>query len=140
MIYSAIQYILENDATVKAEVGLRSDGSNYKIFPIHPALEESLPFITYSILSQTGNPTKDTDRGMDTISVRISCMDTELTDVVDLSDAVRSAMETYMRDGDTINGENIASIDFVSLSDDFNESYGDRGAYVINLDYEIYAS
>lgn len=136
MIYKAIKYILENDSAFATAIGTDSDG-DIKIYPIHPRKEVPLPFCVFNIIDQRGNPTKDEASCLDEVRVRVTVLDVDLDNMVTLSDLVRSALDGQKKGG-TYNGEVIASIDFESLNDGFNETYGDRGALFIEHDYVIW--
>lgn len=139
MIYKAIKYILENNSNFAAAIGTDSDG-DVKVYPIHPRKEVSLPFAVFNIIDQRGNPTKDnkSTSGIDEVRVRVTVYDTELDDVVDLSEKARIALDNQ-KAGGTFNTEVVHSIDFESLNDGYDNSYGDRGAMYIEHDYTIWA-
>ena len=139
MIYKAIKYILENDTDFATALSTDSDG-DVKIYPIHPRKEVSLPLCVFSVIDQRGNPTKENKsyNGIDEIRVRISVFDSELDDVIDIAEKCRIALENEKLGG-TYNTEVIHSIDFDSLNDTFSESYGNRGALGIDMDYTIWA-
>lgn len=138
MIYRAIKYILENDADFLAAIG--TDDGDIKAYPIHPRKEVKLPICVFSVIDQRGNPTKGnkSTSGIDEIRIRISVFDTELDDVIDISEKCRIAMDNE-KNGGTYNTEVIRSIDFDSMNDTFQENYGDRGAMGIDMDYTIWA-
>ena len=137
MIYKAIKYILENNAAFAAAIGTDSD-SDVKIYPIHPRKEVTLPFCAFNITDQRGNPTKDAASALDEVRVRVTIFHTNLDTLVDISDKARTALDGE-KAGGTYNAEVIASLDFESLNDGFNETYGDRGAYYIEHDYIIWS-
>lgn len=137
MIYRAIKYILENDSAFATAIGTDSDG-DVKIYPIHPRKEVPLPFCVFNIIDQRGNPTKDEASALDEVRVRVTVLDDDLDDLVSISDKARAALDGE-KGGDTYNGEVVASIDFESLNDGFNETYGDRGALFIEHDYNIWS-
>jgi len=139
MIYKAIKYILENDSDFATAIGTDSDG-DIKAYPIHPRKKVSLPFSVFSITNIQGNPTKDqkSTGGIDQIMVRVTVYDTELDDAIDLSEKARIAMD-LQKDGGTFNGIVVHSIDFETMSDTFDQGYGDRGAIGFDLDFTIWA-
>ena len=136
MIYKAIKYILENNSAFATAISTDSDG-DIKIYPIHPRKEVSLPFCVFNIIDLRGNPTKDYASQGDEVRVRVTIFDVDLDNMVSLSDKVRSALDGE-KQGGTYNGEVIDTIDFESLNDGFNETYGDRGALFIEHDYVIW--
>lgn len=136
MIYKAIKYILENDSAFAAAIGTDADG-DIKIYPIHPRKEVPLPFCVFNIIDQRGNPTKDEASCLDEVRIRVTVLDVDLDNMVILSDLVRAALDGQKKGG-TFNGEVIDSIDFESLNDGFNETYGDRGALFLEHDYVIW--
>lgn len=136
MIYKAIKFILENDSAFATAIGTDSDG-DIKIYPIHPRKEVPLPFCVFNIIDQRGNPTKDEASAGDEVRVRVTVLDVDLDNMVSLSDKVRAALDGQKKGG-TFNSEVIDSIDFESLNDGFNETYGDRGALFIEHDYVIW--
>lgn len=137
MIYKAIKYILENDSAFATAISTDSD-SDIKIYPIHPRKEVPLPFCVFNIIDQRGNPTKDESSALDEVRVRVTIFDVDLDNMVSLSDKARSALDGEKKGG-TYNGEVIDTIDFESLNDGFNETYGDRGALFIEHDYNIWS-
>jgi hypothetical protein len=137
MIYKAIKYILENDSAFAAAIGTDSDG-DIKIYPIHPRKEVALPFCVFNIIDQRGNPTKDEASALDEVRVRVTILHTDLDKMVSISDKARTALDNE-KGGGTYNGEVIASLDFESLNDGFNEAYGDLGALYIEHDYSIWS-
>jgi len=141
MIYKAIKYILENDSAFAAAIGTFDDGEgnvDIKIYPIHPRKEVPLPFCVFNIIDQRGNPTKDEPSALEEVRVRITVLDDDLDNMVSISDKARAALDGE-KGGGEYNGEIIDTIDFESLNDGFNETYGDRGALFIEHDYNIWA-
>jgi hypothetical protein len=136
VIYRAIKYILENDSAFAAAIGTDTDG-DIKIYPIHPRKEVKLPFCVFNITDARGNPTKDEPSALDEARVRVTIFDYDLDNMVSISDKARTALDNE-KGGGTYNGEVIASLDFESLNDGFNETYGDRGALFIEHDYNIW--
>ena len=140
MIYKAIKYILENDSDFVTAISTDSDG-DIKVYPIHPRKEVNLPFCVFSITDQTGNPAKDREsyNGIDEIRLRVSVYDNELDDVIDLAEKARIALDNE-KAGGTYNSVVIQSIDFDNLNDTWQESYGNRGAIGIDMNYTIWSS
>ena len=136
MIYKAIKFILENDSAFATAIGTDSDG-DIKIYPIHPRAKEELPFCVHNIIDQRGNPTKDETSAGDEVRVRVTVMDDNLDNLVSLSEKARAALDGQKKGG-IYNTEVIDSIDFESLNDGFNESYGSEGALFIEHDYVIW--
>ena len=138
MIYKAIKYILENDSDFATAIGTDSD-SDVKVYPIHPRRKVELPFCVFNIIDQRGNPTKDTNSQIDDIRVRVVVYDTELDDVIDLAEKARSAMAAY-KNGGTVAGVELVTVDFESMKDTFEEGYGNRGAIGIEIYFEIWST
>lgn len=137
MIYKAIKFILENDSAFATAIGTDSDG-DIKIYPIHPRKEVPLPFCVFNITDQRGNPTKDESSALDEVRVRVTMLDDDLDNLVEINEKARLALDGE-KAGGTYNGVVIASLDFESLNDGFNETYGDRGALFIENDYNIWS-
>jgi hypothetical protein len=139
MIYKAVKYILENDATFAAAIG--TDNGDIKVYPIHPRKEVSLPFCVFNIEDQQTNPTKDNPsyNGLDEVRIRVSIMDDDLDNVVDITEKARLALEGQ-KAGGTYAGVVIDSIDLERMSDDYATEYGDRGAIILNSDYIIWTT
>lgn len=140
MVYKAIKYILENDSNFAAAIGTDSD-SDVKVYPIHPRKEVSLPFCVFSIIDQRGNPSKDRKsyNGIDEIRVRVSVFDDDLDSVIDAAEKARIALDNE-KDGGTYNSVVIQNIDFDNMNDTFAESYGNRGALGIDMNYIIWST
>ena len=140
MIYKAVKYILENDSDFATAIGTDSD-SDVKIYPVNPRKEVTLPFCVYNIMNMSGNPTKDNKSilGMDNYLVRVTVYDNELDDLIDISEKARVAMDNQ-KAGGTFNTVTVNSIDFYNLRDGFDQGYGDRGVFYIEMDYEIWAT
>ena len=139
MIYKAVKYILVNDSDFATAMGTDDDG-DVKIYPIHPRKEVSLPFGTFNITDDQGNATKDnpTISGMDNQRVRIIVYGTNLDTLVDIAEKARIAMDNE-KEGGTYNTVVVESIDFERITDDYDQSTGEKGAYVLNLDFEIWS-
>jgi hypothetical protein len=75
---------------------------------------------------------------MDNYSIRISVYDIELDDAIDLAEKARTAMDNE-KDGGTYNGVEIASVDFESLSDAYDNAFGDRGLIVFDMNFDVWA-
>jgi len=140
VIYKAIKYILENDSDFATAIGTDADG-DVKVYPIHPRKEVGLPFCVFSIIDQRGNPAKDREsyNGIDEIRLRVSVFDNELDDVIDLSEKARIALDNE-KAGGTYNSVVIQSIDFDNMNDTWEESYGDRGAIGMDMNYTIWST
>ena len=138
MIYKAVKYILENDSTLATALGTDSD-SDVKVYPINPRKEVSPPFCVFNVMNMTGNPTKEnpSNSGLDNYLVRVAVYDTELDDVITLSEYVRDAMDGEKLGG-TYNSVSVVSIDFYNLRDGFVAD-GNRGYVYIEMDFEIWA-
>lgn len=135
MIYKAVKYILENDADFAAAVGTDTE---IKIYPIHPRKEVSLPFCVFNVLSLAGNFTKSAPSGLDENTVRITVYDDALDDVIDLAEKARTAMDNEQAGG-TYNGVVVHTIDFIQSNDGWQPGFGDRGALLIEMDFNIWS-
>lgn len=137
MIYKAVKYILENDADFSSAIGTDSDG-NIKLYPIYPTKEVSLPFATYNIVDQVGNPTKDAPSSVDDLNLRISIYDLDFDVLEGIATKARTALDNE-KDGGTYNGVKIATIDFDRMRDGFVEIMSNRGALLIELDFRVWS-
>jgi hypothetical protein len=140
MIYKAVKYILENDSDFSTAIGT-DDDSDVKIYPIHPRKEVALPFCVFNVLDARGNPTKDnpSTSGLDEYRVRVVIYDNDLDTCIDISEKARIALDGE-KSGGSFNTVAVSSIDFESLNDTFVESYGDRGAIGIEMDFNIWST
>jgi len=107
MVGVAIYDILKNDTDVAALVGT-------KIYPMQTKESDSVPYITYQVISNVPSNTKQTASLIDRYRVQVSCFDTRHDKALLLAKRVRDvldnhALESYTNDTHTIK---ISSIDF----------------------------
>lgn len=109
----AVTYILENDATVQAAVGLNKAGDKHKVYPVVIPETEVAPYIVCRI---TGKTLGAKDCGY-IYNIEILAYHYSYDDVSDLIAAVEDAMLTQTPA--TVNGVNFGWAQVLSESDDF---------------------
>jgi hypothetical protein len=139
MIYKAVKYILENNAALATALGTDSEG-DIKVYPIHPRKEVVFPFAVFNISSLNSNPAKDLKSygSMDEIRLRVTVYANDLDSLLNIAEKTRIAMDDR-KEGGTFNGQYISSIDFDSMSDGFDQGYGDRGALTMDMEFNIWS-
>jgi len=114
----AVTYILENNSTVQGIVGLRSAGTDYKVFPVVVPQSEKAPYIAVRL---SGKTSLGKDCGY-TYTVEVVSYHTSYDDVTTLNAAVISALTGQA--GATVNGVAFGALNFSNESDDFVKDHG----------------
>jgi hypothetical protein len=139
MIYRGIINILESDSDFTTAIGTytdRNSATQYKIFSVFPTIEIDAPFAGIKIDDQRGNPTKDASSAIDEIMLSIRIYDYELSDVIDIAEKARAALD---KQSGTFDTTIIETLDFESLNDGFIEVEGKGLLLYRELNFEIWA-
>jgi hypothetical protein len=116
--------ILSNDATVAGFVGK-------KIEPLRTTQGEQPPFMIYRINDGDPTDTKDGVSVLDTDRLIIAAFSETYSELKDIGEAVRSALDRYTG---TNSGVNIDKIIYENKQDFFNN---DAQLYQLELDFRI---
>ena len=130
----AIFDILTNNAAVLAIV---SDlGTDPRIFPSRFDFPKDvlLPYITYQVVSNEPNNTKNGPSTYDYVTVQINLYSTSYSNLITLSNKVRSALD-YV--SGTFQGVEVDKIFFQNQNELFDDSAGQQGFYGIAQDYRF---
>ena len=136
---NAIYTILSNAAAVTTIVGT---GSNCRVYPMHVAQGKQMPFISYMVTNVQPRPSKDSASTLDTYTVQINCFakiagaDSPYTQVNNLADAVRSALDKIAQG--TYGGISVHACDFRNQRDDFALDAQEEGAMMITQEYTLW--
>ena len=114
MIY-AVNYILENSATIQAMVRFRSNDTDYKVYPVVVPQSESDPYIVTRIAGKS-RPAKNCDFNY---TIEVLSYATSYDGVTDLNDAVISVLEAQA--AGTINGVTYGYLVFTNELDGFDD-------------------
>lgn len=95
----AVNYILENSATIQALVGLRSNNTDYKVYPVVVPQSEVAPYIVTRI---AGRLKEGKGCSSSAYTIEILSYATSYDGVTDLNEAVISVIEAQTPA--TING------------------------------------
>ena len=122
----AIYNLLTNDATVNGRVGGR-------IFPELAKEAASMPYIVYSVISNTPSDTKD-GTPVDEAQCEIFCVSNTYASANDLADLVLAALD---RKGVTVNDASAGDITVQSIhyTNEVTEVSADRNTYIAVQDY-----
>ena len=120
----AIFNLLDNSTDLTAIVGTR-------IYPEVAQQDAPLPYVVYNISNNEPSDTKREPSKMDTANIEVNCYSTSYTQVIDMSVAVRAALD---RVTGTYSGVNVQSIAYMNEVIDFDE--GQR-AYNVSSDYDV---
>ena len=120
----AIFYLLDNSTDLTAIVGTR-------IYPEVAQQDAPLPYLVYNISNNEPSDTKREPSKLDTANIEVNCYSTSYTEVIDMSVAVRAALD---RVTGTYSGVNVQSIAYMNEVIDFDE--GQR-AYNVSSDYDV---
>ena len=120
----AIFYLLDNSTDLTAIVGTR-------IYPEVAQQDAPLPYVVYNISNNEPSDTKFEPSKLDTANIEVNCYSTSYTEVIDMSVAVRAALD---RVTGTYSGVNVQSIAYMNEVIDFDE--GQR-AYNVSSDYDV---
>tara|TARA_Y100000004_G_scaffold66347_1_gene74396 strand:- start:170 stop:589 length:420 start_codon:yes stop_codon:yes gene_type:complete len=130
----AVFEILFNDSDVIALVS--ESGSNPRIFPSRYDFPTNvlLPYITYQVVSDEPNNTKNGVSTYDYVIVQISIYDLRYSSLVDLAGKVRTALDYT---SGTFRGVVVDKIFFENQNETFDDSAGEQGFYGIAQDYRF---
>ena len=130
----AIFDILTSDSGL---LNLVSDtGSNPRIFPSRYdfPIDVKVPYITYQVVSDEPNNTKNGVSQYDYVTVQISIYDTRYSGLIDLAVRVRNTLD-YV--SGTFRGVQVDKIFFQNQNELFDDSAGQQGFYGIAQDYRF---
>ena len=130
----AVFDILRTDSDVIALVS--ESGSNPRIFPSRYKFPTNvlLPYITYQIVSDQPNNTKNGVSTYDYVTVQISIYDIKYGNMIDLAGKVRTALDYT---SGTYEGIVVDKIFFENSVEVFDENAGSVGLYQISQDYRF---
>tara|TARA_R100000988_G_scaffold99961_1_gene69845 strand:+ start:399 stop:818 length:420 start_codon:yes stop_codon:yes gene_type:complete len=130
----AVFDILFNDSDVRSLIS--ESGSNPRIFPSRYdfPINVLLPYITYQVVSDQPNNTKNGVSTYDYVTVQISIYDLRYSSLVDLSSKVRTALDYT---SGTFREVVVDKIFFENQNDLFDDSAGEQGFYGIAQDYRF---
>ena len=130
----AVFDILFNDSDVIALVS--ESGSNPRIFPSRYDFPTNvlLPYITYQVVSDEPNNTKNGVSTYDYVTVQISIYDIRYSTLVDLAGKVRKALDYT---SGTFRAVQVDKIFFQGQNELFDDSAGEQGFYGIAQDYRF---
>lgn len=109
----AVTYILENDATIQGIIGLRSTGSDYKVFPVVVPSSETAPYIAVRLIGKS-RPAKNCDFNY---VINVVSYAKSYDDVQDLNSAIIYAIESATPA--TINSADFGFLNLTNEADDF---------------------
>jgi len=124
IVGKAIYHLLTNATAITDIVGTR-------IYPEVAQQDGDLPYIVYNITNNEPSDTKPEPSKLDTAGVEVNCYATSYSQAIDISVAVRGALD---RVKGTYNGVNVQSIQYINEVIDFDEP---QRAYNISADYEV---
>lgn len=130
----AVFDILRSDSDVIALVS--ESGSNPRIFPSRYDFPTNvlLPYITYQIVSDQPNNTKNGVSTYDYVTVQISIYDIKYGNMIDLAAKVRTALDYT---SGTFRGVVVSGVFFQNQNDLFDDSAGEQGFYGVAQDYRF---
>ena len=130
----AVFDILRSDSDVIALVS--ESGTNPRIFPSRYDFPTNvlLPYITYQIVSDQPNNTKNGVSTYDYVTVQISIYDIKYGNMIDLASKVRTALDYT---SGTFRGVVVNKIFFENQNDLFDDSAGEQGFYGVAQDYRF---
>lgn len=121
----AIYNILSNDSDVNSAV-------NGRIYPVRGTQGVSFPYIVYSLVSSPPVNVKQAKAPVDQPTYQISVFGKTKTEVADISDKVRSAME---RTSGTFKGIDVADISYDGTQDLYDE---DQDVHLMTVDFVLF--
>jgi len=132
-IGKVIYNILSNDSNVAPLV--TTDG-NLRIFPsrYNFPTNSKLPYITYQMISDIPNNTKNGVSQYDYVTVQISIYDNVYSDLVTLAGYLRTALDYT---SGTFSGVVVDKIFYDSQDELYDDSAGSIGFYGIRQDYRF---
>ena len=130
----AVFDILFNDSNVRTLIS--ESGSNPRIFPSRYDFPSNvlLPYITYQVVSDEPNNTKNGVSTYDYVTVQISIYDLRYSSLVELAGKVRTALDYT---SGTFRGVVVDKIFFQNQNELFDDSAGEQGFYGIAQDYRF---
>ena len=130
----AVFDILRSDSDVVTLVS--ESGSNIRIFPSRYDFPTNvlLPYITYQIVSDQPNNTKNGVSTYDYVTVQISIYDIRYESMIDLAGKVRTALDYT---SGTFRGVVVNKIFFENQNDLFDDSAGEQGFNGVAQDYRF---
>jgi len=130
----AIYNILINTPNVLSV--LSESGSNPRIFPSRYKFPVTvlLPYVTYQVVSDIPNNTKNGVSTYDYVDVQISLYCTTYVDISRISERLRTALDY---NSGTFNGVEVDKIFFQNESEIFDDSAGEQGFYGLRQDYRF---
>ena len=130
----AVYDILINDGSVVALVS--ESGLKTRIFPSRYDFPTNvlLPYITYQVVSDQPNNTKNGASTYDYVTVQISIYDLRYSTLVDLADKVRIALDYT---SGTFRDVVVDKIFFQNQNELYDDSAGEQGFYGIAQDYRF---
>jgi hypothetical protein len=120
----AIYYLLTNSTDVTDIVSTR-------VYPEIAEQNAALPYVVYNIANNEPTDTKPEPSKLDTAQIEVNVYSESYTECIDLSVAVRAALD---RVKGTYNGVNVQSIQYLNEIIDFDEP---QRAYNIASDYDV---
>jgi len=120
----AIFFLLNSSSDLTAIVGTR-------IYPEVAQQDAPLPYVVYNISNNEPSDTKREPSKMDTANIEVNLFSTSYTQVIDMSAAVRAALD---RVTGTYSGVNVQSISYMNEVIDFEEA---QRAYNVSSDYDV---
>ena len=130
----AVFNILGSDSDVVALVS--DSGSNIRIFPMRYKFPTNvlLPYITYQVVSDQPNNTKNGVSTYDYVTVQINIYANRYSGMIDLADKVRIALD--YKSG-IFRNVNVDKVFFENQNETFDDSAGEQGLYGIAQDYRF---
>ena len=130
----AVFDILFNDSDVRSLIS--ESGSNPRIFPSRYDFPTNvlLPYITYQVVSNEPNNTKNGVSTYDYVTVQISIYDLRYSSLVELAGKVRTALDYT---SGTFRSVVVDKIFFENQNETFDDSAGEQGFYGIAQDYRF---
>ncbi len=126
-IGKAIYSILSNAAGVSALVGTR-------IFPQKIPYAQDMPAITYFVIDNTPNNTKNGPSTYDYVRCQITAFGVNYSQAQDLASEIRSALD--YKTG-TEAGVVISKCFFEDSNDIFDDSFGETGIHYVAMDFRF---
>jgi len=130
----AVFDILFNVSDVRSLIS--ESGSNPRLFPSRYDFPTNvlLPYITYQVVSDEPNNTKNGVSTYDYVTVQISIYDLRYSSLVELAGKVRTALDYT---SGTFRSVVVDKIFFENQNDLFDDSAGEQGFYGIAQDYRF---
>ncbi len=126
-IGKAIYSILSNASGVTNIVGTR-------IFPQKVPYGKQMPSITYFVIDNTPNPTKNRFSTYDYTRVQVTAFGTSYSVAQDLAVEIRKSLDYT---SGTFNGVVVDKCFFEDANDIFDDSFGEDGIHMVALDFRF---